>query len=326
MKIKDKFVNPWKNEKIGLGRSDQYFGFEDGKVGWYDKYYRYNRKDQGKAYDEGIKEAIKQGATIEHYIEEPEEVKLDDFSVKEFINSLDELDFYTYIKKYNPKYLQSAPYIHDVVDVFLENDENKVYFDKDTHDDLDNNDIADIMTDRYLKKSYRDDKDEDFTNFIIDKWKDRAAIDTQYRRWLKENYDLTGDSKKKVKDYKDIETEIDKKIDKLNLKDFKEFLKKFPEEDYFNSKQYADDILYDFLYDEKNQRKYLKEDLDNDEQVVQYMTDKYYDKDIKFTDYIVDKWKFHYTDDPKYRKFIKEKLGYLSSLDSKKKLIFKEGS
>lgn len=325
MKIKDKFVNPWKNEKIGLGRSDQYFGFEDGKVGWYDKYYRYNRKDQGKAYDEGIKEAIKQGATIEHYIEEPEEVKLDDFSVKEFINSLDELDFYTYIKKYNPKYLQSAPYIHDVVDVFLENDENKVYFDKDTHDDLDNDDIADIMTDRYLKKSYRDDKDEDFTNFIIDKWKDRAAIDTQYRQWLKENYDLTGDSKKKVKD-NDTDDFVDKIIWESDKLDFINFLNDYDEDNYLESKQYADDILYDFLYDEKNQRRYLKEDLDNDEQVVQYMTDKYLLKDDKFTNYVIDQWKLHYLDNPKYRQYIKRKYSDATFDDSKKKLIFKDGS
>lgn len=317
MKTRDKFVNPWKNEKIGLRKPDQYFGFEDGKVGWYDKYYRYNRKDQGKAYDEGIKEAIKQGATIEHYIEEPEEVKLDDFSVKEFINSLDEIDFKDYIKEYNPKYLQSPQYVHDVIDVFLENDNNKVYFNKDKYDDLDDDVIAEMMTERYLNK------DEDFTNFVINKWKNRVGIDSQYRQWLKENYELTGDSKKKVKD-NDTDDFVDKIIWESDKLDFINFLNDYDEDNYLESKQYADDILYDFLYDEKNQRRYLKEDLDNDEQVVQYMTDKYLLKDDKFTNYVIDQWKLHYLNNPKYRQYIKRKYSDVTYEDSKNKLKIKE--
>lgn len=186
MKITKKLVNPWKFEK-----TDQYYGFEDAKDGFYNKYYRYNSKDQGKAYNEGVKAAIKQGAVIEHYLEEMPQVNIDD----------------------------------------------------------------------------------------------------------------------------------NKESDKL---DFINFLNDYDEDNYLESKQYADDILYDFLYDEKNQRRYLKEDLDNDEQVVQYMTDKYLLKDDKFTNYVIDQWKLHYLNNPKYRQYIKRKYSDVTYEDSKNKLKIKE--
>jgi len=34
-------------------KTDYQFGFENAKVGVYDKWYRYNRRDEGKEYDEG---------------------------------------------------------------------------------------------------------------------------------------------------------------------------------------------------------------------------------------------------------------------------------
>lgn len=61
--------NPFKKPSIKKGTyDDAYFGFKDAKGGYYDKWYRYNRKDDGRRYDEGVKEAIRQGAVIEHYI------------------------------------------------------------------------------------------------------------------------------------------------------------------------------------------------------------------------------------------------------------------
>lgn len=199
MKITKKLVNPWEFEK-----TDQYYGFEDAKDGFYNKYYRYNSKDQGKAYDEGVKAAIKQGAVIEHYLEEMPQV----------------------------------------------------------HIDVDDN-----------------EETEDFVDKII---------------WESDKFD------------------------------FINFLNDYDEDNYLESKQYADNILYDFLYDEKNQRQYLKEDLDNDEQVVQYMTDKYLLKDDKFTNYVIDQWKLHYLENPKYRKYIKRKYSDVTFDDSKKKLMIKE--
>ena len=44
-------------------------GQRDGKTGVYDKWYRYNRADDGEAYDIGIALAMKHGAEIEHFIE-----------------------------------------------------------------------------------------------------------------------------------------------------------------------------------------------------------------------------------------------------------------
>lgn len=63
--------NPFKKPSIRKQfYDDAYFGFKDAEAGYYDKWYRYNRADEGKRYDEGVLEAIRQGAVIEHYIEE----------------------------------------------------------------------------------------------------------------------------------------------------------------------------------------------------------------------------------------------------------------
>ena len=39
---------------------DKQKGYEDRMAGYYDKWYRYNRLDEGKAYDEGQRQAIEE--------------------------------------------------------------------------------------------------------------------------------------------------------------------------------------------------------------------------------------------------------------------------
>lgn len=48
-------VDQMKEQQI---QKDRKHGFADRMSGFYDKWYRYNRKDNGKAYDEGVQEAI----------------------------------------------------------------------------------------------------------------------------------------------------------------------------------------------------------------------------------------------------------------------------
>lgn len=43
-------------------------GYRDGKLGMYDKWYRYNRKDEGKEYDIGIQKAKREGYEIKNFI------------------------------------------------------------------------------------------------------------------------------------------------------------------------------------------------------------------------------------------------------------------
>lgn len=38
-------------------------GFQDRNAGYYDKWYRYNRKDDGRAYDAGTRLALQEGCT-----------------------------------------------------------------------------------------------------------------------------------------------------------------------------------------------------------------------------------------------------------------------
>ena len=40
-------------------KSDYEFGYRSGKAGYYDKWYRYNRKDDGAQYDRGFDEGRK---------------------------------------------------------------------------------------------------------------------------------------------------------------------------------------------------------------------------------------------------------------------------
>lgn len=48
--------------------TDFEYGYRDGKLGTYDKWYRYNRKDEGKEYDMGIKKAKGEGYEIKNFI------------------------------------------------------------------------------------------------------------------------------------------------------------------------------------------------------------------------------------------------------------------
>ena len=50
-------------------KTDYEFGYQDGKAGAYDKWYRYNREDEGKEYDLGIKASIMNGYEIKVFIE-----------------------------------------------------------------------------------------------------------------------------------------------------------------------------------------------------------------------------------------------------------------
>ena len=66
--MKNPFKKPNVKEQF---YDDAYFGFKDASAGYYDKWYRYNRKDEGSRYDFGVKAALDQGAVLEHFIEEP---------------------------------------------------------------------------------------------------------------------------------------------------------------------------------------------------------------------------------------------------------------
>ena len=44
-------------------------GYRDAKGGHYDKWYRYNAKDGGESYENGVKLAIAEGSIINHIIE-----------------------------------------------------------------------------------------------------------------------------------------------------------------------------------------------------------------------------------------------------------------
>lgn len=50
-------------EYIKTAEKDFLNGYKDRKVGYYDKWYRYSRLDEGRAYDLGVKEALKEDNT-----------------------------------------------------------------------------------------------------------------------------------------------------------------------------------------------------------------------------------------------------------------------
>ncbi len=58
-------------EYIKTAKRDIQTGYKDRKAGYYDKWYRYLRADEGRAYDEGVKAALKDPACKEemHIIE-----------------------------------------------------------------------------------------------------------------------------------------------------------------------------------------------------------------------------------------------------------------
>lgn len=48
-------------------KEDEQRGFNDRKAGFYDKWYRYTRKDDGAAYDRGVIKAVESGLCPEHF-------------------------------------------------------------------------------------------------------------------------------------------------------------------------------------------------------------------------------------------------------------------
>lgn len=47
--------------------TDEQRGYNDRKAGFYDKWYRYNRADDGAAYDRGCVKAVDSGKCPEHF-------------------------------------------------------------------------------------------------------------------------------------------------------------------------------------------------------------------------------------------------------------------
>jgi hypothetical protein len=48
-------------------QTDEMKGKKDRLAGFYDKWYRYNRNDDGAAYDAGVVEAVNSGKCPEHF-------------------------------------------------------------------------------------------------------------------------------------------------------------------------------------------------------------------------------------------------------------------
>ena len=47
--------------------TDEERGYKDRKAGFYDKWYRYNRADDGAAYDKGCARAVASGKCPDHF-------------------------------------------------------------------------------------------------------------------------------------------------------------------------------------------------------------------------------------------------------------------
>lgn len=47
---------------------DDYYGYCDAQVGFYDKWYRHNREDDGRLYDEGWQRAKQEGLVPDNTI------------------------------------------------------------------------------------------------------------------------------------------------------------------------------------------------------------------------------------------------------------------
>lgn len=47
--------------------TDETRGYKDRMAGYYDKWYRYNRKDDGASYDKGCVKAVNSGKCPDHF-------------------------------------------------------------------------------------------------------------------------------------------------------------------------------------------------------------------------------------------------------------------
>ncbi len=54
----------WNSIVKKTARQDEEQGYKDRKAGFYDKWYRYNRQDDGAAYDRGCVRAVNEGKCI----------------------------------------------------------------------------------------------------------------------------------------------------------------------------------------------------------------------------------------------------------------------
>lgn len=54
--------------KAETAKKDEAAGYRDRKAGYYDKWYRYNRADNGAAYDKGCVRAVNEGKCADDFI------------------------------------------------------------------------------------------------------------------------------------------------------------------------------------------------------------------------------------------------------------------
>jgi len=50
-----------KRKPITTNQRDEEAGYRDAQTGYYDKWYRYNRSDDGSSYDKGVGRAMSEG-------------------------------------------------------------------------------------------------------------------------------------------------------------------------------------------------------------------------------------------------------------------------
>lgn len=48
-------------------KNDEEIGYRERLLGYYDKWYRYNRQDDGAAYDRGVQLAVESGKCPDHF-------------------------------------------------------------------------------------------------------------------------------------------------------------------------------------------------------------------------------------------------------------------
>lgn len=54
--------------KAETAKKDEAAGYRDRKAGYYDKWYRYNRADNGAAYDKGCVRAVNEGKCADDFV------------------------------------------------------------------------------------------------------------------------------------------------------------------------------------------------------------------------------------------------------------------
>lgn len=62
--VSEETWNSWQEE---TAKKDEAAGYRDRKAGYYDKWYRYNRADNGAAYDSGCVRAVNEGKCADDF-------------------------------------------------------------------------------------------------------------------------------------------------------------------------------------------------------------------------------------------------------------------